>query len=94
MVRQFGHIWSAPTILSSAGASAYEPQLATDPFSNVTVVWHRSIDWWARLQVRTMSADGVWDSGLDISQDNQYMVEHKIVSDIYGNLTLVWSGCS
>ncbi len=92
--RTFGHTWNSPTVLSAAGSNAYEPQITSDPFSNVTVVWHRSVDWWARLQVSTKSATGIWSSVSDVSPDNQYMVEHVITSDKEGNLTLLWSGVS
>ncbi len=94
VTRKFGQAWTAPVVLSAAGSSAYEPQITSDPFSNVTVVWHRTVDWWARLQVATRSAAGVWGSVSDISPDNQYMVEHVITSDGKGNLTLMWSGVS
>lgn len=94
MTRTFGSSWSAPTVLSAAGSNAYEPQLASDPFNNVTVIWHRTVSSWARLQTVTKSSTGVWGSVEDVSADNQYMVEHVITSDTAGNLTLMWSGIS
>ena len=82
--------WSTPTDISSTGGSSYEPQVATDPNGNTTVVWYRYNGSNFLVQSASKTLGGAWSAVSTLSAAGADAWEPKITTDAAGNVTAIW----
>lgn len=82
--------WSPVSNLSATGGSAYEPQVATDPSGNTTIVWYRYNGSKYIVQAASKPFGGSWSAVTDLSAAGADAWEPKITTDPSGNVTAIW----
>jgi uncharacterized repeat protein (TIGR02543 family) len=92
MTRTFGGSWSAPTVLSEAGADSSNPGITIDAYNNVTVSWQRNTETVPHLQATTKSALGEWGEVENVCTTFEGISDPELISDPAGNLTAMWVG--
>ena len=90
--KPFGGSWQAiPDDLSQPGQDANHPQIVFDVHSNVTAIWRRSNGTNTIIQTSQGPFGGTWQTAMDLSQPGQDADAPQIATDLYGNITAVWT---
>jgi hypothetical protein len=76
--------------LSAAGADAFSPTVASDADGDAVVAWYRSDGANARIESRSVSADGVMGTVRTLSAAGQDATAPEVASDADGDAVVVW----
>ena len=82
--------WSAPVALSSAGQSAYEPQVASSPGGTMTAVWARWDGSTDRVQTASQAPGEAWSSPVTVSRAGQAARSPQVTAGADGAATVAW----
>lgn len=78
--------WSVPTVISTSGVNASEPQVVTDASGNVTAIWVEN----GVIQSSSMPTGGNWGTIISLSNSLNTSSSPLIKMDGSGNAVAVW----
>ena len=88
--RPAGGAFGAPQLLSAAGQSANEPQVAIDAQGNALAIWERSDGAKFRIEAAARPAGGTFGSPELLSAPGQSASHSQLATDPQGNALAVW----
>lgn len=88
--KQLNLNWTAPINLSSPGNGLSSPQIKTDFFGNITVVWSESDGSNQIIYSTHREGIGAWSSPLALSLPGGDALAPQLAIDVQGNAVAVW----
>ena len=86
-----GGTFGGPQLLSAAGQSASEPQLALDPQGSAVAVWRRDDGANFRVEAATRPPAGFFGAPQLLSAAGQNAFEPQLALDAQGNAVAIWT---